>query len=255
MSAAIRVNGAAYPPETLLAARGLVKHFRLGDQTVRALNEVDIAIPSGQFAAIMGASGSGKSTLLYVLTGLDVPTAGQVMVAGRRLDQMTARQLADLRGRMIGFVFQGFYLVPTMTAIENVMLPGLFAQHSPTARYQRAQAILRQLGMGDRLHHRPNQLSGGQQQRVAIGRALYNNPPIIVADEPTGALDSQTGTAIMRMLRQLCDRQGKTILVVTHDPAVARFADRVIHLKDGRITTDQPQRAIRIMPQKDERIS
>jgi putative ABC transport system ATP-binding protein len=224
--------------ETIVAARGLYKHFRLGDQLVRALDGVDISIPQGQFVVIMGASGSGKSTLLYALTGLDVPSAGQVYVAGRRLDQMGQQQLAHLRGRLIGFVFQSFYLVPTMTALENVMLPGLFVQHSREARCRRAVTLLRMMRMGDRMHHRPHQLSGGQQQRVAIARALYNDPPIIVADEPTGALDSKTGTGIMRMLRHLATQQGKTILIVTHDPTVTQYADRVIRLKDGHIIED-----------------
>lgn len=224
--------------ETIVAGRNIYKHFQLGDQVVKALNGVDIAIPAGQFVVIMGASGSGKSTLLYTLTGLDVPTSGQVYVAGKRLDQMGQKQLAQLRGATIGFVFQGFYLVPTMTAIENVMLSGMFAKHSRTVRYKRAISLLRMLNLGDRLDHRPNQLSGGQQQRVAIARALYNDPPIIVADEPTGALDSKTGENIMRMLRQLCTRQHKTILIVTHDPSVTKYADRVINLKDGHIIED-----------------
>jgi putative ABC transport system ATP-binding protein len=224
--------------ETIVAARGLYKHFRLGDQLVRALDGVDINIPQGQFVVIMGASGSGKSTLLYALTGLDIPSAGQVYVAGRRLDQMGQQQLAHLRGRLIGFVFQSFYLVPTMTALENVMLPGLFAQHLREARYRRAATLLRAMRLGDRMHHRPQQLSGGQQQRVAIARALYNDPPIIVADEPTGALDSKTGTSIMRMLRKLATQRGKTILIVTHDPTVTQYADRIIRLQDGHVIED-----------------
>jgi len=224
--------------ETIVAGRGLYKHFRLGDQVVRALDGIDISIPQGQFVVIMGASGSGKSTLLYALTGLDVPSAGQVYVAGRRLDQMDQQQLAHLRGRMIGFVFQSFYLVPTMTALENVMLPGLFAQHPRHVRYRRAVSLLRAMHLADRMGHRPHQLSGGQQQRVAIARALYNDPPIIVADEPTGALDSKTGTGIMRMLRQLSTRQGKTVLIVTHDPAISQYADRIIRLQDGHVIED-----------------
>ena len=228
--------------ETIVAGRGITKHFRLGDQLVRALNGVDIDIPQGQFAVTMGASGSGKSTLLYALTGLDVPSAGQVYVAGHRLDQMNKKQLAHLRGTMIGFVFQSFYLVPTMTALENVMLSGLFVNHSKEQRYKRATRLLKLMNMADRMHHRPYQLSGGQQQRVAIARALYNDPPIIVADEPTGALDSKTGSHIMRLLRELCTQQGKTVLIVTHDPTVSHYADRVIRLKDGLIIEDYLKR-------------
>jgi putative ABC transport system ATP-binding protein len=231
--------------ETIVAGKGLYKHFRLGDQVVRALDGVDINIPQGQFVVIMGASGSGKSTLLYALTGLDVPTAGQVYVAGKRLDQMGQQQLAHLRGRLIGFVFQGFYLVPTMTALENVILPGLFANHPREMRYRRAAYLLRLMRMEDRIHHRPNQLSGGQQQRVAIARALYNDPPIIVADEPTGALDSKTGMGIMRLLRQLASQQGKTVMIVTHDPSVTHYADRVIRLQDGHIIEDSLKRELR----------
>lgn len=230
--------------QTIIAGRGLYKHFHLGDQLVKALDGVDILIPQGQFVVIMGASGSGKSTLLYALTGLDIPTDGQVYVAGERLDYMSSKQLAHMRGQLIGFVFQGFYLVPTMTAIENVMLSGMFAGHPRDVRYHRAAQLLDMLRLGDRMDHRPNQLSGGQQQRVAIARALYNNPPIIVADEPTGALDSKTGKSIMTMLRRLCDQQGKTILIVTHDPTVTAYADRVIRLKDGHIIEDTLKREI-----------
>lgn len=229
---------------TLVAGKGLYKEFRLGDQIVHALDGVDIAIPQGQFVVIMGSSGSGKSTLLYALTGLDIPSAGQVYVAGKRLDQMGQKELAHLRGTLIGFVFQGFYLVPTMTALENVMLSGIFANHPREVRQRRALHLLHLMHLSDRMHHRPNQLSGGQQQRVAIARALYNDPPIIVADEPTGALDSKTGTSIMRMLRQFSTQQGKTILIVTHDPSVTQYADRVIRLKDGRIIEDTLKREL-----------
>lgn len=228
--------------ETIITGRDLYKHFQLGDQLVKALDGVDVSIPQGQFVVIMGASGSGKSTLLYALTGLDIPTAGQVFVAGQRLDQMDQKQLAHMRSQTIGFVFQGFYLIPTMTAIENVMLSGMFAGHSQEERYRRASSLLKMLHMGDRIHHRPDQLSGGQQQRVAIARALYNNPPIIVADEPTGALDSKTGTNIMRMLRRLCTQQRKTVLIVTHDPSITAYADRVIRLRDGHIIEDTLKR-------------
>jgi ABC-type lipoprotein export system ATPase subunit len=224
---------------TMIIAQNLNKQFRLGDQTVQALDRVSLEIPAGQFVAIMGASGSGKSTLLYLLGGLDRPSGGAIEIAGQRLDGMCGDDLAHFRRDTIGFVFQAFHLVPTMTALENVALPGIFANIPREIREERAAKLLTVLGMDERLDHRPNQLSGGQQQRVAIARALFNNPPIIMGDEPTGALDSKTGTTVMKLLRQLCDRSGKTVLVVTHDPGVAAYADRMIHLRDGRITNDE----------------
>jgi putative ABC transport system ATP-binding protein len=225
--------------ETIIVGRKLSRHFQLGGQTVRALNSVNIEILSGQLTVIIGASGSGKSTLLYALSGLDTPSSGQVWVAGHRLDHMNQKALARLRNQMIGFVFQAFYLVPTMTALENVMLSGVFAHHPKEQRIRRARQLLKILQLADRMQHRPMELSGGQQQRVAIARALYNDPPIIVADEPTGALDSKTGTQVMKMLRQLADKEGKTILIVSHDPLVSQYADRVIRLKDGQIIEDK----------------
>lgn len=217
----------------------LSKTFQIGDQWVQALNQVSITVPRGQFVAVMGPSGSGKSTLLYVLTGLDRPSAGEIIINGRPIDQMNGEELARYRREMIGFVFQQFHLVPTLTALENAALPGVFAGMPRLEREQRAAKLLTFLEMGERLNNRPNQLSGGQQQRVAIARALFNNPPILVADEPTGALDSKTGTIVMTLLRHLCNRYSKTIIVVTHDENVARYADRVVHLMDGRILTDQ----------------
>ena len=227
---------------TIISAHNLEKHFLLGDQWVTALAGLSFAVPQGQFVAIMGPSGSGKSTLLYILGGLDRPSAGEVVVAGRALGQLNGEQLAEFRRHTIGFVFQAFHLVPTFTALENVALPGVFAALPRALREQRAYRLLKALGMADRLEHKPAQLSGGQQQRVAIARALFNDPPIIMADEPTGALDSKTGQTVMRMLRYLCTRQGKTVLVVTHDPGVASYADRVIRLKDGQIIHDERQR-------------
>jgi ABC-type lipoprotein export system ATPase subunit len=225
--------------EEIIAGRDLHKHFLLGDQVVQALDDVSLRVPAGQFVAIMGPSGSGKSTLLYVLGGLDRPTGGMVMVNRQRVNQMTSDELARFRRETVGFVFQAFHLVSTMTALENVALPGVFVGMPRDKREQRAIKLLNALGMANRHDHRPSQLSGGQQQRVAIARALFNNPPVIMGDEPTGALDSKTGQSVMRMLRQLCDRQGKTILIVTHDPTVAGFADRIVHLHDGRIVEDR----------------
>jgi ABC-type lipoprotein export system ATPase subunit len=224
------------PP--IIIGQGLHKNFWLGDQQVNALDGVDLYVPRGQFIAIMGPSGSGKSTLLYMLGGLDRPTAGAIEVAGERIDSMNGEDLARFRRDTIGFIFQQYHLVPTMTALENVALPGVFAAMPVEERERRAAKLLGALHMDDRMNNRPSQLSGGQQQRVAIARALFNDPPIIMADEPTGALDSKNGRTVMEMLRYFARRRGKTIVVVTHDPTVASFADRNLHLKDGRIVDD-----------------
>ncbi len=231
-----KVNSAEITP--MVSGRNLQKMFQLGDQWVQALRGVDVDIPEGQFVCIMGPSGSGKSTLLYMLGGLDRPTAGEILIGGQRIDSMDGEDLARFRRDRIGFVFQAFHLVPTMTALENVGLPGVFSAMPRDLRDRRAMRLLNMLGMLDRMDHRPSQLSGGQQQRVAIARALFNNPPIIMADEPTGALDSKTGQIVMQMLRWLATKRGKTVLVVTHDPGVASYADRMLNLKDGHIIED-----------------
>ncbi len=225
----------------IITGQHLQKHFQLGDQWVHALDNVSVQIPEGQFVGIMGPSGSGKSTLLYMLGGLDRPSSGAIEIAGQRLDAMNGEQLAHFRRDTIGFIFQAFHLVPTMTALDNVSLPGVFAGLPRDQREKRATRLLHMLGMAERMDHKPSQLSGGQQQRVAIARALFNDPPIIMGDEPTGALDSKTGKSVMTMLRWLCSKRGKTIVIVTHDAGVASYADRMLHLKDGRITDDQRQ--------------
>lgn len=230
-------NGSDAPPP-IVTVRNLSKDFVLGDQWVHALDNVDLVIPRGQFIAIMGPSGSGKSTLLYMLGGLDHPTDGEIHIADNSLELLTEEELARFRRETLGFIFQAFHLVPTLTALENVALPGIFSGLPRDVREKRAIKLLSVLGMSDRLDHRPAQLSGGQQQRVAISRALFNNPPIIMADEPTGALDSKTGQTVMRLLRWLCNKQGKTIIVVTHDPTVASYSDRILTLKDGHIIED-----------------
>jgi putative ABC transport system ATP-binding protein len=230
-------GGAANGP--YIATYRLNKVFRLGEQHIRPLNDVTLQVERGQFTAVMGPSGSGKSTLLYQLGGLDKPTSGAIVVAGQRLDSMSSEELALFRQRTVGFVFQQFFLVPTMTALENVALPGIFAGVPRDERENRAARILAMLGMGDRLDSRPHQLSGGQMQRVAIGRALFNNPPIIMADEPTGQLDSKTGALVIEMLKALVVKRGKTVLFVTHEQGIAAFADRILHLKDGRIVLDE----------------
>ncbi len=222
----------------MISGRLVSKTFQLGDRAVHAVKRIDLTIRRGQFIAIMGPSGSGKSTLLYLLGGLDRPTGGEITVAGQRLGDLPGDALAHFRRDMIGFVFQAFHLVPSMTALENVALPGIFAGLPKDVREQRAFGLLRRVGLQDRIDHRPNQLSGGQQQRVAIARALFNDPPIILADEPTGMLDSRTGEAVMKLLRGLCDRWQKTVVVVTHDQSVASYADRILNLKDGFLIGD-----------------
>lgn len=220
----------------IIRGRNIDKVFPLDEQDVVALDNVSLDIPQGEFAAIMGPSGSGKSTLLYLLGGLDAPTNGSIMIARQRVENMTSDELAQFRRETIGFVFQAFHLIPTITAIENVALPGIFAGIPYDERMERAYRLLEILGLTERVDHFPRQLSGGQQQRVAIARALFNDPPIIMADEPTGSLDSDTGTTVLKLLRSLSKRRKKTILVVTHDPRIADYADRVLYMKDGCIT-------------------
>ncbi len=225
-----------------IEVRNVHKLFRIGDAQLHVLKSVSLTIGAGEFVGIMGPSGSGKSTLLYLIGGLDRPTDGQIAVGGARLDTMSSDDLAYFRSQTVGFVFQSFHLVPTLTALENVALPGIFAKVPHDARMAHATALLHKLKMSDRAEHRPSQLSGGQQQRVAIARALFNDPPIIMCDEPTGALDTQTGRLVMRMLRALCTRAGKTVVVVTHDPGIENYADRMILLRDGRVIDDYATR-------------
>lgn len=223
----------------IISAENIVKEFKQANgHPLRVLQDVSLEVPAGEFVAIMGPSGSGKSTLMYLLGGLDRATSGHIRVAGDDLMQLSGDQLAQFRRERVGFVFQGYYLVPTLNVLENVALPGVFMGQPREEREARAAKLLERLEMGKRLQHRPHQLSGGQMQRVAIARALFNNPAMIMGDEPTGALDSNTGTIVMKLLRNLCDKQGKTILVVTHDPSVAQYADRTIQLQDGRITAN-----------------
>ncbi|MBZ0297635.1 MAG: ABC transporter ATP-binding protein [Anaerolineae bacterium] len=224
--------------QPIVAAKHLSKAFSIGSESLIILKQVSLSVPPGQFVGIMGPSGSGKSTLLYLLGGLDRPTQGDIRVGGYAVSQLNSEGLAMFRSQMIGFVFQAFHLVPTLTALENVGLPGVFMGLPRQQRDVRAMQLLTALGMANRADHRPSQLSGGQQQRVAIARALFNQPPIIMADEPTGALDSKTGQAVMRLLRTLCDKQKKTVIVVTHDPHIADYADRMVNIQDGQIIND-----------------
>jgi putative ABC transport system ATP-binding protein len=216
-----------------IRVRGLTKHYQMGGTIVRALDGLDLDVDAHTFTVVMGPSGSGKSTLLYLLGGLDRATSGEISVDGARLDEMDENALALFRRRTMGFVFQSFNLIPSMTALENVAFPMQFAGVTSAQRKQQARNLLGQVGLDNRAEHRPTELSGGQQQRVAIARALVNNPSLILADEPTGNLDTSSGAAVMQLLSDL-HNAGRTVLVVTHDPRMTRFATHKIFLLDGR---------------------
>lgn len=216
-------------------ARGLKKQYTLGEHKVNALAGLDFVVEKGEFVALMGPSGSGKSTLLHLLGGLDRPSGGEVTLAGKRLSLLNDNQITLVRRRNVGFVFQFFNLLPILTAEENVALPLIIDGKDLRKHQARIDRLLKLVGLTDRRHHRPDQLSGGEQQRVSIARALVTEPAIVLADEPTGNLDSRTGSVIMSLLRRSCDELGQTIVVVTHDPRAATYADRVIFLRDGRI--------------------
>ena len=220
--------------KTFIQVKELTKHYQMGGTTVRALDGLTLDIDSHTFTVVMGPSGSGKSTLLYLLGGLDRVTSGEISVDGARLDQMDENALALFRRRTMGFVFQSFNLIPSMSALDNVAFPMQFAGVSSTRRKEQARNLLNQVGLENRADHRPTELSGGQQQRVAIARALVNNPSLILADEPTGNLDTSSGAAVMQLLSDL-HNSGRTVLVVTHDPRMTRFATHKIFLLDGRI--------------------
>ena len=227
--------------EQLIEITDLTKTYGAGEIAVHALRGISVAVEEGEFVAIMGPSGSGKSTLMNILGCLDRPTSGTYVLDGEDVSRLRKNRLAGVRNRRIGFVFQSYNLLPRLTAARNVMLPLLYDGHqrlSDTACYERAVAALESVGLEDRTHHRPSELSGGQQQRVAIARALVNNPSIILADEPTGNLDTQSSEEIIDLLHQLHD-QGATIVMVTHEPGLADHAERVIHLLDGQIASDR----------------
>jgi putative ABC transport system ATP-binding protein len=222
----------------MLLARDLTKEYRSGDNTLAVLRDVSFSIPQGSFVAIVGPSGSGKTTLLGLLAGLDTPTRGQVLLDDADLTALSEDGRAKLRGQKVGFVFQSFQLIPTLTALENVQVPLELRGESGAA--DRARDLLRRVGLGDRLHHFPMQLSGGEQQRVAIARAFSNAPRILFADEPTGNLDSDTGGRIVELLESLNRESNATVVLVTHDHALASRAQRVIRLSDGRVVSDSP---------------
>jgi putative ABC transport system ATP-binding protein len=227
----------------LIETRDLVKVYRMGDTEVHALDGVSVGIAKGEFVSVMGPSGSGKSTFMNVIGCLDRPTSGEYRLDGTLVSEMAANQLAAVRNRHIGFVFQQFNLLARTPAVENVELPLIYAGVRKKERYEQAMKMLHRIGLGERAHHHPAQLSGGQQQRVAIARALVTEPLIILADEPTGALDSHTSLEIMALFQEL-NRQGMTVVLVTHEPDVARFARRLLRFRDGQLVSDESQRPV-----------
>ena len=223
--------------QPLIQARALRKTYHVGDQVVHALDGLDLDIGTNEYVALMGPSGSGKSTLMNMLGCLDSPTSGTYALNGQDVSRLEDDALADIRNREIGFVFQTFNLLPRYTALENVALPMVYAGYSKAERISRAQEVLHQVGLGDRMDHRPNELSGGQRQRVAVGRALVMRPSIILADEPTGNLDSATSEEVMELFGDI-QKAGNTVILVTHEEDIAAYAHRVVRLRDGRVESD-----------------
>jgi putative ABC transport system ATP-binding protein len=227
---------------SVILCREIARHYLVGTQTVKALRSVSLDIKCGEYVAIMGPSGSGKSTLMNIIGCLDTPTGGEYILNNINVSKMTDDQLAEIRNKEIGFVFQTFNLLPRYSALENVMLPMIYAGIDKKTREQRALEVLESVDLSDRIKHRPNELSGGQRQRVAVARALVNRPSIILADEPTGNLDSKTSIDIMNLFGQI-HKAGNTVIVVTHEEEVAKHAHRIIRLRDGMIENDQKQTA------------
>ncbi len=224
--------------DEIIEVKKLQKRYLMGDEVIDALKSIDLKVQKSEYLALMGPSGSGKSTLMNLIGCLDSPTSGEYILHGIDVSKMSDGELADVRNKEIGFVFQTFNLLPRMTALENVALPLVYAGVSKADREERAKKVLLEVGLADRMTHKPNELSGGQRQRVAIARALINNPAIILADEPTGNLDSKTSEEIMNIFKEI-HKRGNTIIVVTHEPDIAAFADRIVRLKDGYIESDQ----------------
>ena len=225
------------PGEVLIEMKDICKTYVMGEEVVKANDNINLAIRMGEFVSIVGKSGSGKSTLMNIIGALDVPSSGQYLLGGEDVGDMTQNELADIRNRMIGFVFQQYNLLPRLSILENVELPLLYARVSSSERRERAMKQLERVGLADKCQNRPNQLSGGQQQRVSIARALAGNPSILLADEPTGALDSRTSGQILRFFREL-NEEGNTIVMITHDNSIALQAKRVVRITDGKINFD-----------------
>ncbi len=225
----------------IINIKGITRDFPLGNETVYVLKGIDLLINKGEYVALMGPSGSGKSTLMNILGCLDTPTSGSYILNGKDVSKMEDDELAEIRNKEIGFVFQTFNLMPRTTALDNVALPMIYAGHNKESRDKRATTVLTQVGLADRMDHKPNQLSGGQRQRVAVARALVNHPSIILADEPTGNLDSKTSVEIMNLFDEI-HANGNTVILVTHEEDIARHAHRIIRLKDGMIENDNPNR-------------
>ncbi len=241
--------------ENVIETYNLRKELKMGEVTVHALRGVSLTVERGEFLSIIGPSGSGKSTLLGLIGGLDTPTEGTILLDGVDITNLNERELTRIRNEKIGFVFQFFNLIPTLSALENVALPAQFSRKRKGNPIDRAKQLLKAFGLEDRMGHRPNQLSGGQQQRVAIARALVNQPPLLLADEPTGNLDSASGEMVMRAMRTVQKKWGTTVVMVTHDMEVASQADRVVTLVDGMIASDDPRstaqmEAVRALRQK-----
>jgi putative ABC transport system ATP-binding protein len=226
----------------VISLRNLSKTYQLGDNHVHALRDVSLDVKAGEFVAIIGPSGSGKSTMMHILGCLDRPTSGQFLFNGRDVSALPRDELAAIRNKQIGFVFQGFNLLPRTTALENVEVPLLYRHPvvHPAERHRQARAALTAMGLGERADHHPSQLSGGQQQRVAIARALVNQPSLILADEPTGNLDTKTSMEVMTLLQELREKSTITVVLITHDMDVARYGTRIVSIRDGRIVSDRP---------------
>lgn len=220
--------------ETILDMKAIVKAYKMGDEDQVVLKGVNLVVHKGEFISILGPSGSGKSTMMNIIGCLDTPTSGTYLLGGRNISDQSQKQLARIRSKEIGFIFQSFQLLPRLSARENVELPLIYAHIPPQERKIRAEEMLKKVGLEEKMNHRPNQLSGGQQQRVAIARALANNPTILLADEPTGALDQKTGKQVMDLFKDL-NQEGNTIIMITHDVNIAKYANRIVNILDGNL--------------------